>query len=60
MIGAMNLLNWLGMFAAAGVYKLCAVTIERNAWSPSLTFALAALLLLPVVWLLPRGDEELE
>ncbi len=59
MIGAMNLLNWIGIFLSAGVYQLCTLAAEHFRLAPSITFLVVAAALLSALWLVPNGDEQL-
>lgn len=57
MIGAMNLINWIGILLAAGVYGGCSALlgVKHISW----TFLILALLMLPVALLFHPRDEEL-
>jgi len=59
MIGAMNLMNWIGILISAGVYGLCTFTIESLDLPESTTFAVVAVLLLPVAMLYRPHDAQL-
>ncbi|MBX3438971.1 MAG: MFS transporter [Planctomycetaceae bacterium] len=57
MIGAMNLINWIGILLANGFYWLCtrAFTVSQISW----TFAVIGGMMLPVALLYRPADEEL-
>lgn len=58
MIGAMNLVNWIGIVISAGLYWVLSLIFGESrqyAW----IFAIAALLLLPVALFYRPADEEL-
>ena len=59
MIGAMNLLNWIGILISVGVYELCTLVIREMGLPESTTFAVVAVLLLPVALLYHPADEDL-
>ncbi len=59
MIGAMNLLNWIGILISVGVYELCTLAIREMGLPESTTFAVVAVLLLPVAILYHPADEDL-
>ena len=50
MIGAMNLVNWIGILLAAGFYQLCVTVFELEDVGISISwiFAITSLLLIPV------------
>jgi acyl-[acyl-carrier-protein]-phospholipid O-acyltransferase/long-chain-fatty-acid--[acyl-carrier-protein] ligase len=68
MIGAMNLMNWIAIFLAAGGYALCSLLFTSPATTPggrpesaiSWTFAVLAVLVLPVALRFSPPDEALE
>lgn len=57
MIGAMNLVNWIGILMAAGVYFLCTATFtpEHISW----TFLVLAAAMLPIALFYHPRDERL-
>ncbi len=58
MIGAMNLVNWIGIVISAGLYAVLSLMFRESrqyAW----IFAVAAVLLLPVALFYRPADEEL-
>jgi acyl-[acyl-carrier-protein]-phospholipid O-acyltransferase/long-chain-fatty-acid--[acyl-carrier-protein] ligase len=55
MIGAMNLCTWIGIFAAAGFYGLCAALFTREQISHSF-FVLGALIAPVLLWYRPGQD----
>ncbi len=59
MIGAMNLMNWIGILISAGVYQLCTFANRSLDLPASTTFAVVAVLLLPVAILYRPVDEQL-
>jgi hypothetical protein len=57
-IGAMNLVNWIGIFLSAGIYSLFDVARGHLGRPPSALFGATALLLLPVaIFYRPRTTE---
>ena len=57
MIGAMNLVNWIGILLAAGFYQVCAMVFENVGGSISWIFAITSLLLIPVaIFYRPREE----
>jgi acyl-[acyl-carrier-protein]-phospholipid O-acyltransferase/long-chain-fatty-acid--[acyl-carrier-protein] ligase len=51
MIATQNLLNWIGIFAASGIYDAAIRILERCNWPHNGVFAFTALLILPVaIW----------
>ncbi len=59
MMGAMNLLNWIGILLSTAFYELCVMASARFAWPPSVTFLVVAAFLSLALWLVPRQDEPL-
>ena len=51
MIGAMNLLTWIAIFFTAPFYGLLDGVFTSIGWPPATMFAVAALLLIPMLWL---------
>jgi acyl-[acyl-carrier-protein]-phospholipid O-acyltransferase/long-chain-fatty-acid--[acyl-carrier-protein] ligase len=49
-IGTMNLVNWIGIILSGVYYLLCQIVMDRFGFPPSGTFAITAVLLLPVAW----------
>ncbi len=60
MIGAMNLINWIGILASAGFFYLCTALLDLAALPVSWTFAATGLLMLPVALFYRPKDEILE
>jgi acyl-[acyl-carrier-protein]-phospholipid O-acyltransferase/long-chain-fatty-acid--[acyl-carrier-protein] ligase len=62
MIGAMNLVNWIGILLAAGFYQLCATVFELEdvGISVSWIFAITSLLLIPVAIFYRPREESLD
>jgi acyl-[acyl-carrier-protein]-phospholipid O-acyltransferase/long-chain-fatty-acid--[acyl-carrier-protein] ligase len=59
MIGAMNLVNWIGILLAAGFYQLCVTVFELEDVGISISwiFAITSLLLIPVaIFYRPREE----
>jgi len=57
MIGAMNLLNWIAILLSAAVYQVCVVLAEQFSLSSTVTFAVAAVLFVPVLlFYRPKSD----
>jgi hypothetical protein len=59
MIGAMNLVNWIGILLSALFFKICNEVYGHLEVSSSWTFAAAALLMLPVALFYRPRDEAL-
>ncbi len=59
MIGAMNLMNWIGILISAGVYGLCTFASQTLDLPESTTFAVVAVLLLPVALLYRPRDAQI-
>ncbi|MBT4867027.1 MAG: MFS transporter [Planctomycetaceae bacterium] len=60
MIGAMNLVNWIGILLAAGFYQVCTMLFEDAGVSISWIFAITSMLLLPVAILYRPREESLD
>lgn len=67
MIGAMNLINWIGILLSAGIYGVCASLFTRPSSTAggapistiSWTFAVVAAMMLPIALFYRPADQEL-
>ena len=55
----MNLANWIGICLAGGIYWISNLIVTSLAAPPNLTFAVCAVLLLPVAIFYRPSDTEL-
>jgi MFS family permease len=60
MIGAMNLINWVGILAASLFFYVCTRLLDKMELPVSWTFAAAGMLILPVALFYRPRDEDLE
>lgn len=56
MIGAMNLINWIGILASAGFYAICSQIFNSPSHPISWTFAVMSVVMLPVAILYRPRD----
>lgn len=56
-IATQNLLNWVGIFAAAGIYPSGAWLLSQLNWPGNGMFALTALLMMPIAFSRRRRDD---
>lgn len=58
-IAAMNFLSWIGILLAAGFYYLCSTFLSSQSLELSWTFAVIAVLMLPLGFIISSTDESL-
>ncbi len=60
MIGSMNLINWIAILVASGMYEICRHVLMKVGLPPSAIFGLLSLLLLPVAIFYRPTTEQLD